>query len=236
MVSELNRSKEFMKTALEKAPFSLFPHLLLFLFLVSPCSVFAHRLDEYLQATLVVIEPSRVRLQMNLTPGVAVAEGVLAQIDIDHDGVISTNEAAAYSELLNRDLTVRIDQRNLELKTINSYFPGLDELRSGWGFIQIEFVATLHPLSRGAHKLTIENRHFSNLSVYLLNATRPASSSIQIGAQVRNQSQSTAQIQFTFQPPPGPSKAVGLVALLAIVLVSVALGARSRETNSPRID
>src|SRR5579859_4000887 len=42
--------------------------------LVAPGTGLAHRLDEYLQATLVTIEPGEIRLQINFTPGVAVAE------------------------------------------------------------------------------------------------------------------------------------------------------------------
>ena len=72
---------------------------LLLALLAFPSAVFAHRDDQYLQATLVAIEPSGVRLQINLTPGVAVAEQVLAQIDRDRDGVISKNEAAAYAKV-----------------------------------------------------------------------------------------------------------------------------------------
>ena len=59
---------------------------LLFALIAFPPAVFAHRDDQYLQATLVAIEPSVVRLQINLTPGVAVAERVIAEIDRDHDG------------------------------------------------------------------------------------------------------------------------------------------------------
>src|SRR4029077_12278940 len=59
--------------------------------LTFPSAVFAHRDDQYLQATLVAIEPSGVRLQINLTPGVAVAEQVIAQIDRDRNGTISKN-------------------------------------------------------------------------------------------------------------------------------------------------
>ena len=84
---------------------------LLLALLAFPSAVFAHRDDQYLQATLVDIEPSGVRLQINLTPGMAVAERVLAQIDRDRDGAISKNEAAAYAESLKRDLTVRLDGR-----------------------------------------------------------------------------------------------------------------------------
>src|SRR5437660_2731362 len=100
----------------------LFPVLFFVLFEV-PSMVFAHRVDEYLQATLVVIEPDRIRLQLNLTPGVAVAENVLALIDRDHDSLISTNEAAGYSQLLKSDIIVRLDEREMKLKCIASYFP-----------------------------------------------------------------------------------------------------------------
>src|SRR5947208_17070076 len=104
--------------------------LLLLALLALPSAVFAHRDDQYLQATLVAIEPSGVRLQINLTPGVAVAEQVLAQIDRDRDDAISKNEAAAYAKLLKRDLTLRIDGRKLELKLTASEFVSPAELRT----------------------------------------------------------------------------------------------------------
>jgi hypothetical protein len=178
--------------------FSLFLFLLV---LAWPWAIFAHRLDEFLQATLVTIEPDRVRLQINLTPGVAVAEKVLGLVDRNRDGAISTNEAAAYCELLKHDLSVKLDQRDLKLKCTASYFPGLAELRTGWGFIQIEFLMTTEQLAAGAHSLSIENRHLPKLSVYLINATRPASGSIRITKQTRNENQSTGEIQFTVDSP-----------------------------------
>src|SRR5690242_14463694 len=82
------------------APPNLRDLLLLVVLLALPSAVFAHRLDEYMQATIVVVEPEHIRLQINLTPGVAVAERVMALIDQNHDGMISTNESAAYCELL----------------------------------------------------------------------------------------------------------------------------------------
>jgi hypothetical protein len=88
--------------------------LLLWLMLLAfPSNGSAHRLDEYLQATLVTIEPGDIKLQINLTPGVAVAEQVLALIDRDRDGVIFTNEAAAYAEQVRHELTIQLDQRPL---------------------------------------------------------------------------------------------------------------------------
>ena len=173
---------------------------LLLALLAVPSAVFAHRDDQYLQATLVTIEPSSVRLQINLTPVVAVAERVIALIDRDGDGAISTNEAAAYAESLKRDLLLRVDGRKLELKLTASEFVAPEELRTGSGIIQIEFSATPGLLAAGAHRLTLENRHLTTMSVYLINAARPRGGSIQITRQKRNDNQSTGEIEFTFRP------------------------------------
>jgi len=173
---------------------------LLFALLAFPSAVFAHRDDQYLQATLVAVEPSAVRLQINLIPGIAVAEQVLAVIDRDGDGLISTSEAAAYAESLKRDLTVRLDRRNLELKLTASEFVEPGELRTGSGIIQMEFSAILGPLAAGAHRLTLENRHLSTISVYLINAARPTSGAVQITKQKRNDNQSAGEIEFTLHP------------------------------------
>src|SRR4051812_3992147 len=89
--------------------------LLLLALLPVPSAATAHVVDEYLQATLVVVEPGDVRLQINLTPGEAVAERVVGLIDRDHDGAISPDEAAGYAELLRRDLSVRLDGQHVEL-------------------------------------------------------------------------------------------------------------------------
>jgi hypothetical protein len=175
--------------------------------LIFPPTVFAHRLDEYLQATLVTIEPGEVRLQMNLTPGVSVAEQVLGLIDRDHNGMISTNETAAYAELLKRDLTVRLDGRRLAIKVVTSEIPPISELRSGEGIIQIEFSAAPVQLTAGAHTLACENRHQTRSSVYLLNAAPSKSAKVQITRQKRNDNQSAGEIEFTFHPPAKSSDA-----------------------------
>src|SRR5262249_11751471 len=153
-------------------------------------------LDEYLQATLVSIEPGGLRLQINLTPGVAVAQKVLALIDRDHDGMISTNEIAAYAETLKRDLVLRLDHRPGELKLLDFYCPTPDELGSGCGIIQFEFAAKLGPFRPGAHTIGFQNRHLPAVSVYLLNAAQPRSKSLQIVAQKRNENQSAGEIRF----------------------------------------
>jgi hypothetical protein len=172
---------------------------LLLALLSLPSAAFAHRDDQYLQATLVVIEPSGVRLQINLTPGVAVAEQVLAEIDRNRDDAISKNEAAGYAKLLKRDLTLRVDGRTLELKLTAFEFASPAELRTGAGIIQMEFSAMSGPLVAGPHRLTLENRHLTPMSVYLINAAKPKFSTVQITRQKRNENQSAGEIEFTFR-------------------------------------
>jgi len=174
-----------------------FPALLIVGFFALPSTILAHRLDEYLQATLVTIEPGEIRLQMNLTPGVDVAQQVLSRIDRNGDSVISTNEAKAYATLLMRDLSLRLDQRNVELKLTSSDFPAPTELRTGLGIIQIELSAIISSLPGGAHTLLLENRHLPTLSVYLINAAQPRSASVHVIRQKRNETQSTGEIDFT---------------------------------------
>jgi hypothetical protein len=182
--------------------------------LVAPSAAFAHRLDEYLQATLVAIEPGDIRLQMNLTPGVQVADQVLARMDSDHDGAISPKEAAAYAESLKRDLVVRLDRRTLELKLTALNLPEPGALREGVGIIQLEFSVASGALRAGAHSLSIENQHLPGVSVYLLNAAKPKADSIEITGQKRNENQSAGEIGFTFRPRPNPYAAVSIDVLL----------------------
>ena len=97
---------------------------------------FAHRLDEYLQATMISLEKDRVAAQIRLTPGVAVFPIVIATIDTDHDGVISKAEQRAYAERVLADLSLSIDGDRLRLQLISAVFPKVEEMREGLGDIQ----------------------------------------------------------------------------------------------------
>jgi hypothetical protein len=164
-----------------------------------PAAAGAHRLDEYLQATLVAIEPGRIELSIHLTPGIEVADGVLERIDFNRDGRISDSEAATYSELLRRDLTLQLDAGDLELETVAAVLPTPAQLRTGEGIIELTFAAAA-ALAPGRHVLVLENRHQPRIGVYLFNAARPASPAIAIARQRRNDDQSIGEIEFTLTP------------------------------------
>jgi hypothetical protein len=206
--------------------------------LACPPLILAHPLDEYVQATLVAIEPGEIRLQMNLTPGVAVAEQVLGLIDLNHDGIISSNESAAYAESVKRDLVVRLDGRNVEAKLTALNFPDPVEMRTGWGIIQLEYSVTPGALVAGQHSFTLDNRHHPVASAYLFNAAHPGSESIQITGQGRNENQSMGEIAFYFQPVSTPLITIGIIASLAALFVVCVAGGwqtkRKRNTAAQR--
>lgn len=173
-------------------------HRCLLLWLLAlPIAATAHRLDEYLQATLVAIEPGQIQLQLQLTPGVQVADAVLRLLDLNRDGRIDAEEAAAYADLVKSALTLQLDGRTVPLTVQAVDCPETAALRSGVGGIQIELNAASGSLAAGAHQLTFENRHQTNRSVFLVNALVPRSKDIVIGRQERNESQSRATIHFT---------------------------------------
>ena len=198
------------------------PPLALLALLALPSGASAHRLDEYLQATLVCVEPDAVRLSIQLTPGVDVADVVVALVDHDHDGSVSPDEAAAYVGLLERDLVVGLNGVQVKLKVVASRFPEPAELRTGSGIISVEFMAPIS-VPAGTHGVTLENRHLPGTSAYLLNAGRPNSRSVRITRQSRNDNQSAGAIEFTFHPESSGSGAVGIAAALA-ALIAAATG------------
>lgn len=211
-------------------------------------------MDEYLQATLVTIDPGAIRLNINLTPGADVAEPVLEAIDLDRDNAISPTEAAAYTELLKRDQSVRLDDHTLELKLTASHLPDPATLRGGSGIIQLELSAVVpRSLAAGTHRLTLENRHGPTASTYLINAARPSSNSVQIIRQIRNKNQSKGEIEFTIgspakvpptnipvadmSPPTSllASLSIGVrIAALAVLLLAFFAGVWWMRKSSPR--
>jgi hypothetical protein len=160
----------------------------------------AHRLDEYLQATIFSIEPGNIQATMRLVPGVAVAPGVIASIDSDHDGVLSWDEQHHYAERVMADLELKEDGRRLPLHLASATFPSVDQMKVGTGEIELVFSADL-PAVRGEHQLAFENHHQSGTSVYLVNSLVPRDKNLQLEAQSRNQNQSFYQVTLAGAGP-----------------------------------
>lgn len=158
-------------------------------------SAFAHRLDEYLQATILSIEKDRVQASMRLTPGVAVASFVVAGIDTNRDGVISDSEQQAYAERVLRDVSLSIDGQVLRPRLISEKFPDVQAMKEGTGEIQIEFSADL-PRGGNSRRLVFENHHQSGISAYMVNCLTPRDPEIRVVTQDRNERQSFYQLDY----------------------------------------
>src|SRR5437879_5677381 len=99
---------------------------------------FAHRIDEYLQATLLTIETNRVQASMRLIPGVLVASSVIAGIDSNGDGAFSESEERAHAKRVLGDLSITIDGKNVQPVLASWSFPEPAQMREGLGEIHIE--------------------------------------------------------------------------------------------------
>jgi hypothetical protein len=160
-----------------------------------PAPAFAHRLDEYLQATLIGVEKDRVHVEMRLAPGVAVVPALLKKIDTDGDGVLSSTEDQAYAEEVVRDVSLAIDGRRLTLHLVAWTYSSVDMLKDGMGDIRLELDGVVPP-GAGARVLTFENHHEPDISAYLVNAEVPIDADIRIASQNRNYVQSFYRLSY----------------------------------------
>jgi hypothetical protein len=185
--------------------------------LASGTGVSAHRLDEFLQAARIAIEPNRVSLELSLTPGIAVAERVVRDIDVNGDGTLSSTEQLEYAAHVLSGVTLRIDSSlPFRLKPGRSSFPDIDALRSGDGVIQIESEAEVPALAPGVHHLVFRNDNSSKESVYLANALQPGKG-IAVTQQARDVDQRELRVEFTARPSSGQWIWIGLAGLLILV-------------------
>ena len=169
-------------------------------FIAVACLLFAqvawaHRIDEYLQATILSLDAREVNGSMRLIPGVLVASSVIAAIDSDHDGMFSRSEKQAYAQRVLGDLSITLDGRSLSPHLLSCSFPEPAQMREGLGEIHISYRVVV---SQGGtdHSLRIANHHLPPASVYLMNAVVPPDRGLHILAQKRNESQSVYELDY----------------------------------------
>jgi hypothetical protein len=162
-------------------------------------TVFAHRIDEYLQATILSLETNRVQASMRLIPGILVSPSVIASIDSDGDGVFSESEERAYAQRVLGDLSITIDGKSVQPRLVSWSFPQPAQMRDGLGEIHIEYTieyTTDLPSGGRNRSLILANHHLSRTSVYLMNVLAPQDRDIRILAQKRNEQQSLYELDY----------------------------------------
>jgi hypothetical protein len=176
--------------------------------LASGLEVSAHRRDELLQAARLAIDPAAVRIELDLTPGIAVAETIIADIDRNHDGTISPDEQRDYADDVLARLQLEIDQAVLQPRFDASSFPDIEAMRRGVGTIRLASTASFPSMPPGSHQLLYRNRHHPDQSVYLANALVPVSDRVAVVAQRRDGDQRELIIDYAVRPRRAASPAL----------------------------
>ena len=192
------------------------PGLLGCFLLVLATDAWAHRLDEYLQAMRIAVGTNHIDLFIDLTPGVAVADQLLAVIDKDHNGQVSLAESSAYARRVLQDIRTRLDEKALTLSLVDVTFPSPLEIRSGVGVIRIKATVPVGPLAASNHTLSLTNVHLPSISVYMVNALIPKDPAIKVTKQTRDDLQKDYRLDFSvaLSPAGGPPRSTAPAPML----------------------
>jgi len=201
---------------------------------VASARVSAHRRDEYLQAARVAIDPERVRIDLDLTPGIAVADRILADIDLDRSGTLSSIETEAYVRHVLDAITIDVDGSPLAVRTIDSAFPTMDAVRQGEGTIEIHLSAAVPRLAPGEHRLRYRNAYRPDIGAYLANALVPESDRVAVTDQDRDHDQRDFLVRYQLNAatPPLHTRGTGLVAIGVLIGLALLLGVRAMRSDS----
>jgi hypothetical protein len=188
---------------------------------VASTGLSAHRRDEYLQAARLAIDPDRVQIVLDLTPGIAVADAILTEIDGDANRSFSAAEARAYAERVLSAIALDVDGMPLRVELVDSAFPAIDTVRLGEGTTRIHAVAPMPRLADGLHHLRYRNTYRSDIGVYLANALVPDSDRVTVAAQRRDVDQRDLVVDYRLRGDRTTRVRQGLSVSLAGALVLV---------------
>jgi hypothetical protein len=149
-----------------------------------------------MEAAQIAVANDGVRVELRFTPGVDVADRVLALIDLDRNGEISQAEGEGYVRRVLQDVALSLDSRQMPLSLIGLEFPTIERIKGGTGTIRID-LKTAAPLNApGLHQLSFRNDHLPDIAEYGANILVPETPMIQIGEQRRDELQHVLQVEF----------------------------------------
>jgi hypothetical protein len=200
---------------------------------VASRGVSAHRLDECLQAARIAIEPTHVELELDLTPGMAVADAIVAEVDRDRDGSLSAAEKQAFVRRVLSAIDLENDGRSLDVTPGATTFAAIDALRRGEGMIRFRADARLPNQSPGTHHIVFRNRYRAAVSAYLANALVPESDRVAVTTQHHDAQQRDLTIDYVVQPEQATSRYAWVLGTVASMSVLAALLIPSRTRREP---
>jgi len=193
--------------------------LTLFALIIPPAG--AHRTDEYLQATRVSIDSDHVDLEIDLTPGVALASKVFSWIDTDRDGQISADEGQRYAQEVLRSVVLKADGWPVQVGLVETSFPSFREMNLGVGTIRLRATAIVPEARAGHHEVAYLNTHHAESSVYLVNALVPSNPRIQLADQRRDAAQHGLTLDYTVAADASSSSGRTFVLLAGLAMAGL---------------
>jgi len=189
----------------------------------------AHRLDEYLQATRLSVAIDQIDLEIDLTPGVSIAERIVNAIDTDRNGRFSPAESDAYARTVLNALSLTADQRALPLVPGEQVFPAREAMLEGLGTIRLRASAGLPGTPGGRHTIDYRNAYRAEASVYLANTLVPDDRRITIGAQDRDPLQQRLTVTYDVASN-GTRRGGGIAAGVIVLLIVTARRRRAARS------
>ena len=165
--------------------------------LALPSVALAHPLDEYLQAGYITLEPNRVLIEIDLTPGVLVAPPIMALIDTNGDGAFSEAEGQAYAKRVLNDVSLDVDGERVPLHLATAQMPDPLILQAGGGEIRLTMTTDVLTSTSGGHQLYFQNNHAPVKSAHQVNVLMPKSSDLTISKQSRDALGSGIRVDYT---------------------------------------
>ena len=174
---------------------------------------------HYGQSAFVTVGPAGVKVELDLSPGALVAGQVVRLLDTDGDGHISEEELRSYSDVLIRDVSVRIDGELVVLKLASRDVPEPSHLATGEDRLRLSFTAAVPALSPGPHHLLLRNTHRPVPSAHQAHALA-GDATVRIGKQRRDAAQDELSADFEVDgPPAAPEERSAASPLLRLTLL-----------------
>jgi hypothetical protein len=189
----------------------------------------AHRLDEYLQAARLSLGRTGITLEIDLTPGAAVAAEVIAAVDRDGDSRIVPLEAQSYARAVLADMIVELDGQAIPMSLLRVESPSVGEMRHGLGTMHIRAEGRVERGVGRTPQLHFRNSHQPWASVYLVNALVPSDTAVSVVSQTRDARQQDLRIDYNVTPQ-WPKQLYWPMLGLGTLLIAFR---RSLSVNSP---
>ena len=154
-----------------------------------------HVLDQFVEASRLELARDRVVVELDLTPGIELAPAMFVAINTNRDGEISEAEGRSHAAQVLADLALEVDGRRLDLELSSATYPTFNAMRAGTGIIRLRAVASTYT-SIGAHRLQYQNKHRSDVGIYLVNALVPTTNEIELGTPHRDQRQQSFDLDY----------------------------------------